>query len=1193
MAKQVVKGRDRKEKRRNEKNNKDKQGRTGQDSNATELLPVSKVEKAAEKRQKLQEFQAQQPRVSKKKQKRLETYLARKLRKDENLDLIKKLAEVKVDTSLLKSSKTLGRIRETKKEHLLRLAKQQKAGLVGEGSLDEGIDEEEEETDLNTESDDGSEIEPEDQLNNRRSDVAAIPKKLAPREVVLGSGLKRPLRALDTEKPVVTEKRRKTTHADTSLSGSLAEDAPKKIGGVSLKNQQVVPKDDQESPESSSDGEEGQDSELSDSSNGEHEDGDDVEASEQKPSDRISSFRTWAETARNVALGYQPVAPTIQNMDSPSHQSAALAPPPRHDRDQEPLPAELEIKDSEREVFSIHVERDPQIQEQRLALPVVMEEQKIMEAIHHHPTVVICGATGSGKTTQIPQFLYEAGYGSPKSPNPGLIGITQPRRVAAVSMAKRVAMEMGKDADRVAYKIRFEGNVGPKTSIKFMTDGILLREASEDIALRKYSVIIIDEAHEMSKDTSILIGMMSRIIKLRERLAMEDPSIRPLKLIIMSATLVVKDIIHNQRLFPSPPPVVNVEGRQFPVTVHWNRRTTHDYLDEVFRKVHKAHRTLPAGAMLVFLTGQNEILTLSDRLKRAFLTTSGRNKTGPTVRLSGEEAPMETEDMESAYPPVESAGADLDNLSSDDRGSSDDQGASDYDVGWFDVDSADSVGPVHVLPLYSLLPTSEQMRVFEPPPTGSRLIVLATNIAETSLTIPGIRYVFDCGRAKERKYNDETGIQSFEVNWISKASANQRAGRAGRTGPGHCYRLYSSAVYERDFEEATQPEIQRTPLEGVVLQLLGLDVPRILEKFPFPTPPDPFRLAKAKNLLGYLGAISKSDQITELGRKMSALPLLPRFSKILLTGHGYGCLPYTIALVAALSVPDLFVEESIALSALSTPGVHNAVQMGNTEDEARTRAYRQAQARFAQLGGDSDALKMLAAVLAHAAADDPIAFCAENFIRLKAMREAQLLRRQLSYLLRADPTYTSMLSAMKDSLPSPTPKQVKYLKQVVASGFTDQVAIRADLAPNPPDQPRKPKRATTVPYLPLFPSSLHHEDEKAVYIHPSSQLARLAAGNVPDYIIYWKLQRSANTSKVRMHPLTPVSALQLAGLTQGTPLQENGKPIKEVITNDVDGLKRVRWVVPTLRGSTGSQGWPLPARKVVQIKENGIWVDKS
>ncbi len=813
MAKQTVKPRDRKEKRRNNKINGKQESE--QDSNAVELLPVSKAERAEKRQKLLQESRAQQPRVSKKKQKRLETYLARKLRKDENLALIKKLAQVKVDTSLLKSSKTLGRIRETKREYRLRLAKQQKAGLV-EGTSEDDSSEEEVDTDFEADSEDISASEPKRLVQESQTSTApVIPQTPRPTKVVLGSGLKRPLPAVETEAPTVTrnEKRRKT-HVGTSLSDSLKKGAINS-GDSSSKNQNLVSTNDQEDLESSLDGDEGENGNSSHSSSGESGDRDsdaatpdDAAESEPKPSDRISAFRTWAETARNVALGYKPVEPTIQSIDPSSHQCAVLARPPRQDRDQEPLPAELEIKNSKRDVFSVHVERNPQIQEQRLALPVVMEEQKIMEAIHHHSTVVICGATGSGKTTQIPQFLFEAGYGSPKSPTPRLIGITQPRRVAAVSMAKRVATELGKDADRVAYKIRFEGNVGPKTSIKFMTDGILLREASEDIALRKYSAIIIDEAHEMSKDTSILIGMMSRIIKLRERLAMEDASIRPLKLIIMSATLVVNDIIHNPRLFSSPPPVVNVEGRQFPVTIHWARRTTRDYLDEVYRKIGKAHRTLPAGAMLVFLTGQNEIMTLSDRLKRAFRTTSARNGTGPMVRLSGEEAPLETEDMESAYPLVESAGSDLDNLSTDDNGDLDD------DAGSIVVDSADSTGPVHVLPLYSLLPTSEQMRVFEQPPEGSRLIVLATNIAETSLTIPGIRYVFDCGRAKERKYTDETGIQSFEVSWISKASANQRAGRAGRTGPGHCYRLYSSAVYERDFEEAARPEIQRTPLEG-------------------------------------------------------------------------------------------------------------------------------------------------------------------------------------------------------------------------------------------------------------------------------------------------------------------------------------------------------------------------------------------
>lgn len=346
-----------------------------------------------------------------------------------------------------------------------------------------------------------------------------------------------------------------------------------------------------------------------------------------------------------------------------------------------------------------------------------------------------------------------------------------------------------------------------------MTDGILLREASEDITLGRYSAIVIDEAHEMSKDTSILIGMMSRIIKLRERLSTEDDSIKPLKLIIMSATLTVADLINNKNLFAIAPPVVQIEGRQYPVTIHWARKTNRDYVEEAYRKIRRGHRTLPPGAMLVFLTGRNEIVNLSSRLKRTFKALgAGAENIGTSVRLSGEEAPVEIEDVDLG-PSRSQSKSDPGDVPSSDATDNDEE-----DEGLMDTDPLGETAPIHVLPLYSLLPTDEQLRVFEPPPEGSRLIVLATNIAETSLTIPGIRYVFDCGRVKERRYNDETGVQSFDVGWISKASATQRAGRAGRTGSGHCYRLYSSAVYERDFEERIQPELQRTPLEGRYLR---------------------------------------------------------------------------------------------------------------------------------------------------------------------------------------------------------------------------------------------------------------------------------------------------------------------------------------------------------------------------------------
>jgi ATP-dependent RNA helicase DHX37/DHR1 len=365
-----------------------------------------------------------------------------------------------------------------------------------------------------------------------------------------------------------------------------------------------------------------------------------------------------------------------------------------------------------------------------------------------------------------------------------------------------------------------------------------------------------------------------------------------------------------------------------------------------------------------------------------------------------------------------------------------------------------------------------------------------------------------------------------------------------------------------------------------------------------------------------------------MGRKMAAFPLLPRFSKILLSGHAHGCLPYTIALVAALSVPDIFLPEDQFFSSSSPPSVEaagttTAVSGGGGGDmaahasetdthEARCKAYKHAHHRLSQLGGDSDALKLLAAVLGDAAAHDSRVFCAEFCLRHKAVREAQLLRQQLAQLLRADPVYASMLPPSSSSsssssslspLPAPSKKQVKYLKLIVASGFVDQVAIRADLAPVPPEQHRKPKSAAAVPYLPLMCDEVGRggddgdddDDARAVYIHPASVLAhRCTAQSVPPYIVYASMQRSANKSaKVRLHPLTPVSALQLAALTRGTPLQSVGKPLKEVTVDGADGLRRVCWIIPTLRSSAGTQGWPLPARKIVQRRVNGVWIEEG
>ena len=755
----------------------------------------------------------------------------------------------------------------------------------------------------------------------------------------------------------------------------------------------------------------------------------------------------------------------------------------------------------------------------------------------------------------------------------------------------------------MAYQIRFEGTADADTAVKFMTDGVLLREVAQDISLRKYSAIIVDEAHERSVNTDILVGMLSRVIKLRADLAREDPSVTPLKLIIMSATLRIGDLTDNPVLFPVPPPVVEVEGRQYPVTVHFARKTNHDYVEEAFQKIRRGHRKLPPGGFLVFLTGQNEISQLSKRLKSAFGGLGSAS--GPKVRIPASEAPIEAEDID--FGEVEDRNMnDMDDDVTTDRDDYEDDDNDEENEDFRIEDEEPGTGPLrmHVLPLYSLLPTKDQMKVFEPPPEGSRQIILATNVAETSLTIPGIRYVFDCGRSKERRFDRLSGVQSFEVGWISKASASQRSGRAGRTGPGHCYRLYSSAVYERDFPEFADPELLRMPIEGVVLQLKAMNLQHVVN-FPFPTPPDRRSLAKAERLLSYLSAISPTGEVTQIGSTMSIFPISPRFARIMLVGHLHGCLPYTIALIAGLSAPEVFIPESQAIPTVASEANGDSIRTNddivaeNKQANAR-RAYNEVHKNFCFLDEKSDAIKLLQVVgeFAHEPTEQ---WCESHFVRFKTLKEIQQLRRQLADLLRTNiPGFANLAS--QDRLDPPTPKQVQALKQMVAAGFIDQVAIRADRSPNPPEMYRKPRRAIDVPYLPLMPlEGANSADvlDKTVYIHPSSPLAHLTAEECPEYIVYSYLQKAGNVladekkPKTRMHALTDVTGGQLASLAKGTPLITYGKPIKEAKGPEGEGDKtREVWVVPYLRAeATGGMGWPLPARKVKQKKLPGKgWV---
>ena len=1028
--------------------------------------------------------------------------------------------------------------------------------------------------------------------NQRVSFTASAEEKFSS---FLGSGLKRSFELDGNGQPMIEKRRRfNNKTVQPAQNGEPLWEGFSSASGSDATSRSSSPGTHSEGSQFDSEAE--ADESVTDDDNGSHDsDGNSNTHDHIARKERSSAFKAWATQQVNEAIGFTPATfSTIPKNEEEDKNCSVI----RREPEQDPLPPELETISNvpDRRAFSVQVERSSQANEARLELPVVAEEQKIMEAIYNNPVVVIWGATGSGKTTQVPQFLFEAGFGSQGSPTPGMIGVTQPRRVAAVSMANRVNEELGSMSGKVSYQIRFESSVSDATAIKYMTDGILIREIANDFALLKYSAIIIDEAHERSINTDILIGMVSRIVNLRESMSKEDPKITPLKLIIMSATLRISDFMDNPNLFRrGPPPLLQTEGRQHPVTIHFARRTQRDYVEEAFIKISKGHKKLPPGGMLVFLTGQNEITALSKRLQDALPSTEASRASCQRAHISAIDAPLENEDYDLGE--ADSGRDHIEDDGEDDDGQTDEEDSEEFDVPNIEHSSLVS-SSIHVLPLYSQLQTKDQLRVFSPPPEDARLIVLATNVAETSLTIPGIRYVFDCGRAKDKNYDRLTGVQSFEIDWISKASASQRAGRAGRTGPGHCYRLYSSAVYERDFPEHAEPEILRMPVEGVVLQLKSMDLQHVIN-FPFPTPPDRYSLAKAEKLLTYLGAISSTGKITPHGREMSIYPLSPRFSKMLLIGHQHGCMSYTIALVAALAVSDIFIPESqldlLPGAPPSIPTTHEERQVDASRAK-RKKDYNRAHTLMSQHTIHSDILKAFTALCAYANSPSPTKFCEDMFLRPKALLEASHLRQQLHNIVRSNhPNF--LPSAYSLRLPKASEKQLRALEQIVAVAFIDQVAVRYDKAPNPPEIARKPTRAIDVPYLPLFPSHIGKAEDLtdlAVFIHTSSILSSFPPASLPPYLIYSHLQRSTPSTindtkkpRTRLHALTAVTEKQLLAFSQSTPLVKFGRMIGKVL--EEEGRRRESWVRTKLIGG-GGNAWPLPACKVVQVKgSKGIW----
>ncbi|KAI0075013.1 P-loop containing nucleoside triphosphate hydrolase protein [Panus rudis PR-1116 ss-1] len=480
------------------------------------------------------------------------------------------------------------------------------------------------------------------------------------------------------------------------------------------------------------------------------------------------------------------------------------------------------------------------ILEVRRKLPVYAQMDEFYKMFNENQIIVMVGETGSGKTTQIPQFVC---YSDLPHTRGKMVACTQPRRVAAMSVAKRVADEMDVPLGKqVGYSIRFEDMTEPGTTfLKYMTDGMLLREAMNDPDLNRYSTIILDEAHERTLATDILMGLLKDLARRRS----------DLKIIVMSATL---DALKFQKYFAlkkgETAPLFKVPGRTHPVEVFYTQEPEPDYVEAAIRTVLMIHRAEEPGDILLFLTGEEEIEDACRKIK------------------------AEADDLVNQDP--------------------------------------DSVGPLVCIPLYSSLPPQQQQRIFDPPPPPrtpdgppGRKVIISTNIAETSLTIDGIVYVVDPGFSKQKVYNPRIRVESLLVSPISKASAQQRAGRAGRTRPGKCFRLYTEKDFMKELEEQTHPEILRSNLANTVLELVKLGI-KDLVRFDYVDAPAPETLMRALELLNYLAALDDEGNLTPLGAIMAEFPLDPQMSKMLIVSPEFNCSNEILTIVAMLSAPNVW-----------------------------------------------------------------------------------------------------------------------------------------------------------------------------------------------------------------------------------------------------------------------------------------------
>ncbi|ORX93717.1 helicase associated domain-containing protein [Clohesyomyces aquaticus] len=612
------------------------------------------------------------------------------------------------------------------------------------------------------------------------------------------------------------------------------------------------------------------------------------------------------------------------------------------------------------------------IKEQRRSLPVFVLRDQLIESVRQHQILIVVGETGSGKTTQTTQYLAEAGFA-----NNGIIGCTQPRRVAAISVAKRVAEEVGCVlGEEVGYSIRFEDRTSASTRIKYMTDGMLQREIVQDPELKRYSVIMLDEAHERTIATDVLFALLKKALKKR----------LDLKVIVTSATLNAEKF----STYFNDAPIFTIPGRTYPVEILYSREPESDYLDAALTTILQIHLTEPAGDILLFLTGQEEIDTsceiLYERMK-AF---------GP------------------------------------------------------------SVPELIILPIYSALPTEMQSRIFEP--AQGRKVVIATNIAETSITIDNIYYVVDPGFVKQKAYDPKLCMDSLIITPISQAQANQRAGRAGRTGPGKCFRLYTETAYQSEMLPTTIPDIQRQNISTTILMLKAMGINDLLN-FDFMDPPPINATLTALEELYAIGALDDAGLLTSLGRKMTHFPMDPPLAKVVLAAVELGCSDEMISIVAMLTALNVFYRPK------------------DKQEQAD-----QKKAKFHDAHGDH--LTLLNVYNSWKQNGYANSWCFENFIQMRSMKQAKNVRDQL----------VTIMNRYRHPMVS-CGRETDKVRRALCAGFFRNTA-------------RRDASAGAGCYKTVVEGT-------AVYLHPSSALF----GKSAEWVVYHEL---VLTTREYMHWCTTI-----------------------------------------------------------------------